>query len=347
LLLAWVALGLRPDDRLSDSQPSGSEAYQALAHCDDVFGGTETVEVRVAWPTYRAADSAEVMRAIQDARQVLAAEPLVHNQVSINDFLDQFPGGNHAFSRPGYLALLPEAILEVYLNKHTRRAAITGRIRDLGIATHEPVFSRIDRALAELNDKYPGYYFQLTGNPVGRGRQLYIIVVDLAKSLGTASVIILLVLTLVYRSFTIGLITIVPNMFPLAVTATYLVTLGRPLEIASVCSFTVCLGIAVDDSIHFLTRYQDERVSGKSPSAAVRSAFIGVGTALITTTLVLIAGFATVLSSDLPGHRTFASMACWTIGAALIGDLVFLPALLLCFDRTDPRQSRIPRCPRG
>ena len=66
---------------------------------------------------------------------------------------------------------------------------------------------------------------------------------------------------------------------------------------------------------------------------AVRGTFVGVGTALITTTVVLIAGFGTVLTSDMPAHRTFASMACWTIGAALVGDLVFLPALLMCFDR--------------
>ena len=140
-------------------------------------------------------------------------------------------------------------------------------------------------------------------------------------------------MALVYRSWKIGLITIVPNMFPLVVTATYLLLIGQPLEIASVCSFTVCLGIAVDDSIHFLSRYQDERREGKSPVDAVRATFIGVGTALITTTVVLIAGFGTVLTSDLPGHRTFASMACWTIGAALVGDLIFLPALLLCFDK--------------
>jgi predicted RND superfamily exporter protein len=167
---------------------------------------------------------------------------------------------------------------------------------------------------------------------------LYQIVVDLATSLGTAAVIILVVMALAYRSLRIGLITVVPNMFPLAVTATFLALTGRPLDIASVCSFTVCLGIAVDDSIHFLTRYQEELSEAADPAEAVQRAFVGVGTALIMTTLVLIAGFGTVLTSDLPGHRTFAIMACWTIGAALVGDLIFLPALLLCFGPR-PRQQ--------
>ncbi len=331
-LLGWAYLNLKPDDRLSDSQPSGSEAYQALAHCDDVFGGIETIEVRVYWPK-SVASQATVLEAIHDARQILDEEPLVNNRLSIQDFLDQLPGASSTLAQSAYLTLLPEQIQENYFHKRRRQAAITGRIQDLGIAAYAPVFSRIEAKLLDLKDKYPKFHFALNGSPVNRGRQLYQIVVDLTTSLGTASLIILATMAIVYRSWKIGLITIVPNMFPLVITATYLLLIGQPLEIASVCSFTVCLGIAVDDSIHFLSRYQDERRDGKQPIDAVRSTFIGVGTALITTTVVLIAGFGTVLTSDLPGHRTFASMACWTIGAALVGDLVFLPALLLCFDK--------------
>lgn len=330
-LLAWALLALRPDDRLSDSQPSGSEAYQALAHCDRVMGGIEMVEVRVFWSKNVQPD--EVLVAIQRARNVLDSEPLVNNQLAIQDFINQLPGSQNKLAQAAYLALLPEAIQKDYFNTKTRKARVTGRIQDLGIATYEPAFSRIEKQLATLKKEMPGFHFDLHGSPVHRGRQLFQIVVDLATSLGTASVIILVVMAIVYRSLIIGLVTIVPNLFPLVVTAAYLLVVGQPLEIASVCSFTVCLGIAVDDSIHFLSRYQSERRSGKRPVLAVRSTFVGVGTALITTTLVLIAGFGTVLTSDLPGHRTFASMACWTIGAALVGDLIFLPALLLCFDR--------------
>lgn len=332
LLLGWTLYALRPDDRLSDSQPTGSEAYQALAHCDRVLGGIETIEIRVFWP--RDATPEEVLRAVKKARSVFEQEPLVQNELAIDDFLAQLPGSQNLAAQSAYLALLPEAIQEDYFNKRTRKARITARVQDLGIATFEPAFSRIETKLAALKKELPGFHLDLHGSPVHRGRQLFQIVVDLATSLGTASIIILTVMAIVYRSWTIGLITIVPNTFPLVVTAAYLLIVGQPLEIASVCAFTVCLGIAVDDSIHFLSRYQEERRDGKQPIDAVRATFIGVGTALITTTLVLMAGFGTVLTSDLPGHRTFASMACWTIGAALIGDLVFLPALLLCFDRT-------------
>ena len=109
----------------------------------------------------------------------------------------------------------------------------------------------------------------------------------------------------------------------------------------SVCAFTVCLGIAVDDTIHFLTRYRDESSRSDDPKIAIRKAFIGVGTALIMTTVVLVIGFASVyLSDDARDHKIFTMMGGLTISTALFADLVFLPALLLRFGgRTSSRQA--------
>jgi len=145
---------------------------------------------------------------------------------------------------------------------------------------------------------------------------------------GVASLIIFAVLAMVYRSLRIGLISIIPNMFPLSVAGVYLVVTGQSLEVVTVCAFTVCLGIAVDDTIHFLTMYQEEKARTNDDLTAIRNAFTGVGTALIMTTIVLVAGFSTVLLSESRDHFIFASMAIITLSAALFADLVFLPALL-------------------
>jgi predicted RND superfamily exporter protein len=151
-------------------------------------------------------------------------------------------------------------------------------------------------------------------------------------------VIIFVVLTIAYRSLRIGLLSIIPNLFPLVATGTALVLVGQNLELVSVCSFTVCLGIAVDDTIHFLTRFQEEQQRGGSRDAAIRRAFVGVGTALVMTTVVLILGFATAMLSDSRAHQIFAAMGIMTIGTALLADLLFLPALLAWF---------APRAPGG
>ena len=64
-----------------------------------------------------------------------------------------------------------------------------------------------------------------------------------------------------------------------------------------------------------------------------------MGTALVTTTVILVLGFGATMTSELPDHRMFASMACATIAAALAGDLIFLPALLVCFPGKKDRQQ--------
>ena len=110
-----------------------------------------------------------------------------------------------------------------------------------------------------------------------------------------------------------------------------LLLVGQSIEIVSVCAFTVCLGIAVDDTIHFLTRYQEVSINTVDRKLAIRQAFVSVGTALIMTTVVLVLGFATALLSDARDHRIFAMMGILTISSALFADLVFLPALLLRF----------------
>jgi len=155
-----------------------------------------------------------------------------------------------------------------------------------------------------------------------------------------AAGIILVVMGLAYRSLRIGLISVIPNLFPLAVTASLLVLLGRPLEITSVCAFTICLGIAVDDTIHFLSRFRYELAVDGDVNAAIQRSFVRVGTALILSSVVLVSGFGTVLTSQMPGHQVFAGMACATIAAALVGDLVILPAILACFT---PRGTTLSR----
>ena len=99
----------------------------------------------------------------------------------------------------------------------------------------------------------------------------------------------------------------------------------------------MCLGIAVDDTIHFLTRFQKSEDS--SLFDAIRSTYLGVGTAMVTTTVILVLGFGTAMTSELPDHRMFAGMGCAMIAAALVGDLVFLPAMLVCFPGKKDAQS--------
>ncbi|MBV08987.1 efflux RND transporter permease subunit [Rubinisphaera sp.] len=330
ILFSMISLTLRPDERRANALPQHSEAVLAIKHMDEAFGGLEMSSVRINWDDQIDSDSPEVLTVIMQIDDLLDAEPLIGSPISIRNFIDVLPGSGEPQDRMPLLQLLPASLKRAFYEPERRRAEVNFRVQDLGIARYGPVFERIEAGLETIQSEHPHFNFDLTGSAVWRWENLYQIVIDLAASLGSATFIIFLVLAVAYRSLRIGLISIIPNLFPLAVTGTFLVIYGQSLEIASVCAFTVCLGIAVDDTIHFLTRYREES-RRKPQNAAIAHAFTETGTALIMTTIVLLVGFTTVLLSDMRDQRIFAAMGALTIGSALFADLIFLPALLSYF----------------
>ena len=349
VLLVGISLTLRPDERLSNTMPASSEAAIAFSKLDKALGGLEQSKVMIDWVRKNAdeetatskddtrntlsgdAVTAQRVAVIKEANDLLRKEPLIGHPLSIVEMIDSMPGQGDTVARSSLLELLPPTLKQTFFRPYEQQAEITFRVQDLGISKYGPVFERIETGLVDIEKRNPGYRLSLTGSAVGRWQNLYQIVVDLAASLGTATVIIFVVLSLVYRSLRIGLISLVPNLFPLAVAGGYLAFTNQPLEIVTVCAFTVCLGIAVDDTIHFLTRYEEERRQNAHAEDAINKAFSSVGTALIMTTIVLVTGFSTVLFSDSRDHFMFASMGAITLTAALFADLVFLPALLAYF----------------
>lgn len=333
-LLGLLTLQLRPDERRTSSLAATSEPAAALAHIDQAFGGMETAEVRVGWDDSIGSHSGAVAAVISQVDRMLDAEPLIGHPLSIARMIDALPGEGDPATRMSLVELLPPPLKRAYFTPEQNQARVSFRLQDIGIAAYGPVFQRIEQNLLELRQQYPEFRFELAGGAVERWQGLFQVVMDLVRSLGTASLIIFAVLTVAYRSIRLGLISIVPNMFPLASTGALLLLVGQNLEIVSVCAFTVCLGIAVDDTIHFLTRYNEELSQCADRSTAIRKAFIGVGTALVMTTIVLVVGFASVyISDDARDHKIFTLMGILTVSTALFADLVFLPALLLWFGK--------------
>lgn len=326
-----LSLQLKPDSRESDGLPLSAEATQAMQHVDKAFGGLAYCTVNVRWSEEVAADSPELLEVITKIDDALRGEELIASPLSMRNLIDAQPGSGPAEERMSMLELLPPPIKRMFYTPEYRRAKVTFRVQDLGIAAYGPTFTRIEEMLESVEAEHSEFDLDLAGRPIWRWRNLYQIVVDLAASLGTASVFIWIVLTIVYRSIRLGAISIVPNLFPLAVTGAFLYLVGYNLEVVMVCSFTVCLGIAVDDTIHFLTRFQEEQAKCEDTSEAIRRAFTGVGSALVMTTAILVAGFSVVTLSDSRDHSIFAIMGALTIASALFCDLVFLPALLRTF----------------
>ena len=162
-------------------------------------------------------------------------------------------------------------------------------------------------------------------------------VISMLRGTITAMALISLILIFVFKSVRIGLISLVPNFLPAAMSFGlwgYLVgTAGMAASIVT----AIALGIVVDDTIHFLNRYLRARRDGKHASDAIRFAFRTVGRALFTTTAVLSAGFLVFATSGFQLTWTLGILVSTTLVIALIADFLLLPSLLLAIDRGKTR----------
>jgi predicted RND superfamily exporter protein len=159
--------------------------------------------------------------------------------------------------------------------------------------------------------------------------------------LGTtvALVLISLLLGFALRSVKFGFISLIPNLIPatMGFGIWYLIDGQIGLALSVVTGMT--LGIVVDDTVHFLSKYlRARRIKNKTTEESVRYAFASVGRALWITTFVLIAGFMVLAQSSFKLNADMGFLTAITIGIALIVDFVFLPPLLMLIDKTkDPK----------
>ena len=151
---------------------------------------------------------------------------------------------------------------------------------------------------------------------------------DLSISFVTAFIFISIILMVVLGSVRTGLIAMIPNVFPPLVVFGTMGWLGRSIEIGSVMTASVALGIAVDDTIHFLTWYRRGTLEGLSRYASIRYAFEHCAKAMIDTSLICGLGVAPFLFGVFMPTVNFALLLCVMLFTALVGDLILLPAIL-------------------
>ena len=145
--------------------------------------------------------------------------------------------------------------------------------------------------------------------------------------------LISLVLLVILKSFKIGIISLVPNYIPALLTFGVWGHLVGQVGLAGSVMTAMAFGIIVDDTTHFLSKYQQARRNGESPSAAVIATFEQVGPALWTTTIILACGFIVFAFSGFAVTWTLGMMLSITVVLALAADFLFLPPLLLSLER--------------
>ena len=151
---------------------------------------------------------------------------------------------------------------------------------------------------------------------------------DLVKSFLVAFGVIAVVMVIALQSFSAGLLAMAPNLFPAVVVFGFMGWTGQLIEIGSVMTASAALGIAVDDTFHFLTWFRRGSAEGMSRSQALRYAYRRCAEAMISTTLICSSALVIFSISSFMPVVHFAWLMVTLLVAALIGDLVFLPAML-------------------
>jgi predicted RND superfamily exporter protein len=154
--------------------------------------------------------------------------------------------------------------------------------------------------------------------------------------------VVLGIVMLALRSFRLGLISLFPNLFPLLVLAGLLAFSFPAIDSDFIIIFTIAFGIAVDDTIHFLHRYDVEFTNCRSRRQAVVSAFSYSGHAIVQTTVVLGLGLLPLAMSNYLTIQMLGTYLVLTLVLALLADLLLLPALVLLLGGASEYEKTIP-----
>ncbi|MBE4451832.1 MMPL family transporter [Vibrio parahaemolyticus] len=159
---------------------------------------------------------------------------------------------------------------------------------------------------------------------------------NMASMLSTLPITLVLIsalLTFALRSVRLGLISLMPNIAPAVIGFGLWALISGEINLGLSVVVTLTLGIVVDDAVHFLSKYQRARREGQTAEQAVRYAFHTVGRALWITTVVLVAGFSVLAMSSFRLNADMGQLSAIVIFIALVVDFLFLPTLLMLFDK--------------
>ncbi len=225
-------------------------------------------------------------------------------------------------------------LLNSYVDSTGQFARITTFMKD----TEPDRFGRIEEDLhREIDKVFPPerYDVSVTGKALVFQKGTHYLVNNLILSLSLAIFLIALFMAWMFRSFKMILISLIPNLLPLIITAGVMGFVGVPIKPSTILVFSIAFGISVDDTIHFLAKYRQELIANnwkikKSVFAALRETAVS----MFYTSIVLFFGFSVFTISSFGGTVALGALVSITLLFAMLSNLLLLPTLLLSLERS-------------
>ena len=330
--LALLYTTLDPRYRLADQVPDKRQAVEASGRLDEKLTGANPIDVLIEFPPGASLYAPETLATIAEVHAIVEKQAGVGNVLSVESlrrWLAEKTGSMDIATLRSYVDVLPGYLTRRFVSAEEDAVVVSGRIPDVDASELLPVVDSLDRALDSVRSAHAGYTIAVTGLSAIAARNSADMIGKLNRALTIEIVFVAAFIGLAFRSFFVMLVAILPGIFPIVLSGAVLWAMGEGLQFASVVALTVSFGLGLSATIHYLNRLRLEYRHGEDPAEGVKRPTVLVGPALILTSVVLACGLAVTVFSDLPSLRLFGWLSAFAMLAALVGDLLILPATVM------------------
>ncbi len=350
LIISMIGIyQIRVSGSLIEDMPKGEQFYQDIKFFEDSFDGIMPVEIVIDTKKKEGVTSSKNLKKLDKLEEHILETPELSRPLSVVSLVkyskQAFYGGDPEFydlpsnnERIFMAPLMQESggdigLMSSYVDSTGRYARITTFMKDMGTDRMERVEENLK---AEIDNVFPPdtYNTLLTGKALVFQKGTNYLINNLIISLSLAILLIAIFMAWMFKSFKMILVSLVPNLLPLLITAGLMGYLGVPIKPSTILVFSIAFGISVDDTIHFLAKYRQELIANdwkikKSVYGALRE----TGVSMFYTSIVLFFGFSTFTISSFGGTVALGALVSATLLFAMLSNLLLLPSMLLSLER--------------
>jgi len=339
---------IRVSGSIIEDMPKSKQFYKDIVFFENEFGGIMPLEVLIDTKRKKGVMNLSTLKRMNKLEEEIDEIPELSKSISILNMVryskQAFYNGN-----PKYYQLPTEQeknfilaytknsdansdMLKDFIDSTGQYARITTFMKDIGTEK----MARIEDRLKDKIDKvFPKdkYNVILTGKALVFLKGTNYLVKNLAISLSLAILLISLFMAWMFRSYKMIIISLIPNILPLLITAGLMGYLGVPIKPSTILVFSIAFGISVDDTIHFLAKYRQELIHHKwNVRKSVYAALRETGVSMFYTSIVLFFGFLVFTVSSFGGTKALGGLVSVTLLFAMVSNLLLLPSLLLSLE---------------
>lgn len=353
ILFATAVFGitkLKTTGNIVDDISSKDKLYKDMIFLEKNFKGVMPLEITIDTKKPKGILRLSTLSKIDQLQDTLETYPEFAKPLSVVEVVKSakqaFYGGNpKMYSLPNnqeknfILSYVPnleggkKGVLNAFVDSNLQVTRISAQMANIGTNDIERILNDLEPKIDEI---FPPDKFEvhLTGTSVVFLKGTNYLVMNLFMSLGLALVIITILMALIFSSFRMIMISLIPNLIPQILTAGMMGFFDISIKPSTILIFSIALGISVDNTIHYLSRY---RLQLKHHNWNIRSSVFGAleetGYSMIYSAVVLFFGFYIFTLSSFGGTEALGYLVSFTLVVALLSNLFVLPSLLLSLDK--------------